>query len=450
MKKAGIFFLAVSLFFSFLILLPNVQAIIVISETNEVYNLGDSLDVEIKTSFPEQLHGFLRVNLVCESPHLIYFSPIILKANKEKITSIEFPVSEALGSCSILAALEDNTKNELEYEESSELLLTDKININVSLNKEEFEPLETLEINGQAIKENGNEIDGQIDIFIEGQEYSTGVSEGDFSFSIELAGDIMPGTHEINLNVEDSEGNKGNGTIIFNVKQIPTYLEIETNDEKFFPEDILAVTPKLLDQAHQLINAEVNIEFVSEESVILFLSKDLILLDEKVDSGSETIYRFAKNMPPGNYILKANFNDLNTEKTVYILEFEKIDMHLENTTLTVTNVGNIHYKKSIEVVFKIEEQVTKEIIYLDLNIGETKIFDLSAPKGTYDIEINSDGNTTNFSNVPLTGGVTATVELGKEGPITSSWFFWLLLLLVISLIAFSYFIFRRTEGQIQT
>ena len=116
----------------------------------------------------------------------------------------------------------------------------------------------------------------------------------------------------------------------------------------------------------------------------------------------------------------------------------------------MTNVGNIHYKKSIEVVFKIEEQVTKEIIYLDLNIGETKIFDLSAPKGTYDIEINSDGNTTNFSNVPLTGGVTATVELGKEGPITSSWFFWLLLLLVISLIAFSYFIFtKKTKYKIR-
>lgn len=422
-----------------ILLLNTVQASVSISEPKGTYNLGDSLDTEIVFSYSEQIHGFLRITLACGGgENLVYFSPTIIESSHKSV-DISYPVSKALGSCHISASIEDEKNNKLEEEKTINFLLTDKIDIDASINKEEFEPSDTLEIEGEAIKANGEKVNGIIEILIDDNEYTTSVSKGKFSYGLELAENILPGPHNIILKIEDIKGNKGNNSVIFKIKQIPTSLTVETNNNEFILDEILIITPKLFDQAQQVMSENINVRLLSKETVILFLSKDRVLLEESVQSSNETMYRFTEDAPPGEYIVEASFDNLKIEKTILVLEFEKVEFKMENNTLAVTNIGNVPYKKSIEVMFKIQEQVIRESIDLDLEVGETQVFELEAPKGTYDLDINAGEDSMKFSNVPLTGNVVATIDLNPEKNIVNNWALWLFIAIVIILVIFLYF-----------
>ncbi len=443
MKKAIILCLVC---FLILFLVSNVQAMILISSPKEVYNLGDGLEIETDFSYSEQIHGFLRITLICgEEESLMYFSPTIIETS-EKSIDVSFPVSEALGSCRIYVAIEDDKNNKLEEKSIDGFSLTDRINIEASLSKYEFEPSENLKIEGNVIKANGEKIDGSIEIIVDDNSYSDSISNGKFSYTIKLSENIMPGPHIITLKTSDGKGNQGENTAEFKIKQIPTALTVETNKGGFMPDEILIITPKLFDQAQQVMSEEVNVKLSSKESV-LFLDRETVMLEESVMSGGETMYRFLQDAAPGEYFVEVSFADLRIEKIISVSELEKIDLVLENDTLIVTNTGNVPYIKSIEVDFIIHDQITKQILDLDLEVGEIKTYRLEAPKGTYVLDINAGNDSTEFSGVPLTGGIVATIDLNPKKNLLSNWPLWLFILIVVLLLLFLYFRNRASKGK---
>ena len=440
MQKEIILYIVCSILL--VLLTVNAQAMISISNPNDIYNLGDNIEVKTDFSYSEQVQGFLRITLECNGKEtLMYFSPTTLDTSTKSI-DLSFPVSEALGSCNIRVVLENNKNNKLEERPSNKFSLTDKINIDASLNKYEFEPSENLKIEGNAVKANGEQINGNIEIVFDDGSYSTEISNGKFSHIIKLPEDIAPGPHTITLKTSDAQGNKGENAIEFKIKQIPTNLEVEVNKESFVPEEILIINPKLFDQAGQIMADNVNIKLSSKENV-LFIPKESILLEEYVKSGNETIYRFTQDAAPGEYFIEASFADLKVEKIISVSEFEKIDLDLENNTLIVTNIGNVPYKKSIDVNFIIENQTNTKTIDLDLEVGEIKTYKLEAPKGTYDLDIGAGNDSREFSNVPLTGNVIASIDLGQKKNLMSIWPLWLFILIIILLLLFLYL--RKTK-----
>jgi len=454
MKKAIIFFISVLLFssillFSILITSVQAQASIIISTPNEIYNLGDNIEIETTISYPEQINGFLQILLVCEEQeNLIYFSPTIIET-QEKTIDVSFPVSEAQGSCYISVAIENDKKNILEEKKTQNIILTDKIDINIELNKEEYEPSDNLIIEGQAIKENSQFVDGSMKISFDNEEYSASITGGEFSLTIKLPLDIIPGYHDIVLNTEDSKGNIGEETFNFKMKQIPTSLLVELNNESFFPDEILLITPKLLDQAEGIIeDKNVNVKIIAKEDMFFFLDKKAVFMDESVQSGTESMYRFAKDTPPREYFIKATFNDdFVVEKSITIKEYEKVEFTLENDTLIITNIGNVPYTKPLEIEFKIHDQTTTEIIELNLDVGETKVFKLEAPKGTYNLEIaqgdgNEDDDKEEFVDVPLTGSIVASVELNNRSNLNKKGILWFIPILAL-LFLFVFFVNKR-------
>ena len=82
MKKVIIFsFVSILLL---LVMFNQAQAMIFISEPNDIYNLGDNLDITTKLSYSEQIQGFLEILLVCnEHEQLMYFSPMIIETTKK-------------------------------------------------------------------------------------------------------------------------------------------------------------------------------------------------------------------------------------------------------------------------------------------------------------------------------------------------------------------------------
>lgn len=425
-------FLTFFVFFALIILLSasSVSAAILLSEVNPTYNLGDAIALEIEVSRAESFQGFFRAALLCNNvENLMYFSSISLEKNKDKTIAINFPVAVALGNCNILASLEDVSKNKIEETKSSAITLSNKIDLAFALNKKEFAPSDTLQISGTAIKANGQESDGIALITLDGKEYSALVSKGKFAFTQKLEPDIRPGEHQMIINVKDNSNNLGNATISFKIASVPTTLAIETNNESFLPDSLLMITPKLFDQANNTLSATISIKLAREVSLL----KTDTLLKESVGSGNSTLYRFTRFSAPGAYIIEASVEGFNARKEIILERYEKVSLNLENDTLTIENIGNVPFKRAIKLQLFIENQSYTEIIDLDLEIGESKQYRLEAPKGTYDISIDTGVETLTFSKIPLTGNVVATIDLEKEGKLDLRWL-WIVLAFIAILI----------------
>lgn len=431
MTKITKTFLILPLFFISLLLISLASATIVLSNVNPTYNLGDMIKLEAKVSQAETSTGFFRIGLFCNNiENLMYFSPIELEKNKEKTISINFPV-KIKGDCYIAAALEDNSNNKIEETKTATVTLSDKIDLKLTFNQKEFKPKDSLQISGTAIKANGQAAQGIAVITID-KEYSSSVSNGKFSFSTELPVNIAPGTHAIIINMKDNSNNSGTFNVNITVLSVPTTLAIETNNESFVPDMLIMITPKLLDQADNVLNATVNVRLSRQVSLL----KTEKLLEELIQSGNSTVYRFTKFSQPSNYTLEASSQNpsFNAKKTVTVERYEKINASLQDETLYIANIGNVPFKRDIEIEFLIENQSTKKIIPLDLKINENATFKLEAPKGTYTIKVNTGTETLAFTNIPLTGYVIATIELNKKPQLDVMWLIVLLIIVAILIV----------------
>ncbi|MCX8193905.1 MAG: hypothetical protein N3G19_00890 [Candidatus Pacearchaeota archaeon] len=414
---------------AFVFLTSNASATILLSQTNEIYNLGDNINLESKISKSETFEGFLRIVLNCNNKEaLMYFSPIALEKNKEKTIAVNFPVV-MIGSCYINSILEDNKNKVVEEAKTENFVLSNKIDVKIEINKKEFKPEEILQITGTAMKANGKEADGIATIYFNGKEYAVSVSKGKFSFIQKFETNVEPGEKTITIRVKDDNNNSGEVNTNINIAAIPTNLIIETNNESFLPDTILMITPKLLDQANGILAATLNVKILKQTTML----KTETLLEELVKSGDSTMFRFTKFHRPGNYVIEASWQNFNEKKMVKVIEYEKIKVALENNILNIENIGNVPFKRKIEITFSIQDQEYKKIIELDLKIGETKSYKLEAPQGTYDIKINTGDEILTFSKIPLTGSVVATIDLEKE-PMTESGFLIIMLIIIAALV----------------
>jgi len=400
----------------FIFLLALASASIVVSPPEAVYNLGDMIKLETKITMAKPFSGFLRIVLFCDGrENLMYFSPIQLE-KKEKTISINFPV-KFTGNCYVIARLEDENKNEIDESETAMFVLTDKINIQCDLNRESFKPGEFLEIVGTAVKANGQNFDGNAIITIKelNREYNVNVSNGKLSFSTQLSSDIAPGIYTITIKAKDEHNNSGISNKSFIVLSIPKTLKIETNNETFLPDTIVMIVPKLLDQANNTLNARVLVK-LSRAPGRFSLQKKETLLEEFVDSGNFTIYRFTRFNRPGNYMIEAFTQEPSfyAKKDIIVERYEKINVSLNNAILYVTNIGNVDFENNLELELLIENQSIKRVIPLNLKVNGSKSFKLEAPKGNYTIRLKAGSDAFEFKNIPLSGYVTATINLGKK------------------------------------
>ena len=445
-----------ALFFSiFVIFLSSfTSANILLSGMTGTYSLGDTINLEARVSQPTDFNGFFRIVLVCDSlsnssQSMMYFSPIELDKNKEKTITVNFPVTKT-GSCYILAVLENNNNVEIEEAKTSGLLLSSNIKVSAAPNQNVFFPSETLEIAGTAIKDNSQNYDGSAILVFEGQENVIDISNGKFSFSQKLSDTIAPGEHNILVKVEDSNSNFGYSNITFKVAAIPTTLIIETNNDEVMPGSLLMITPKMLDQANNTMDAGI-ILTISQLNTFIITQKK-ILMQEILDSGNNTLYHLEPYAEPGEYIIEANTEVQNKEfsakKTFTVPKFEDINITINGNIATIANIGNIPYKKQIEFEFIIQGQSTKKVLDIDLGIGETKEYRLEAPEGNYNLIINKGNNKLNFTNVPLTGSVVATVDIGQEKQSNTNWTVAIIILALLAVLIISWFMIRKQKREV--
>jgi class 3 adenylate cyclase len=429
MRKLVFLFLIVAIFFSAL-----VNAEIFISQPKEIYNLGDILSVDLSVKESHAVSdGLLQVSVVCHAKTFekIFYANgnINLTANELKQFTALWRISGISGKCHLEAEFESETAD------SQEFLITERIDVSLELSKQYLQPNEMLIIKGKAIKANSVPVEGFAEITVSDivKSQYVNVEHGNFNLQINLPSHIPVKDYSLQAAIfeKNDKGeitNKGFAEAAFNVVSVPSKLDLSINDEKFLPNQIVIVKASLYDQASEIIKENISIKIKD--------SKGMIAIDTLVTSGENLEYKLNQDAVPGEWQVEASIIGFTAKRIIYVEKYEAVDISLQDDEIIVKNIGNVPYRKPLEIKFiddKGIEQTRVQEISLDVN--EKSTLKLSASDGIYRIEVSDK----KFNNVPLTGAVSASIKLEKSPgilmkyPLLSIFLFILFLVLLIIL-----------------
>ncbi len=417
-----------------ILLITNVSAGIYFSQPEAYYNVGDTIETNVEVS--PILEGFLKVDLICGSGIVNVFNGL---PNEEGKANIKFPltfsyIKENSGKCYFYGEYFELNVKSMEFEISNSLKII--LNIDNLVSK----PGEEIVVSGTAKRLNGIGINGNVEIDIPllslrgdrtetnesvnetqetGNETETTsetlvsskgkfygkVVNGSFSVAFKLEENTPAGDYRIDVNAyeQDSTGRKtSEGLAMANlqISQVLKNIDIALNTQTIDPGKTLEIKPMLLDQAGNSISDEVSVVITNEKDERIF---------EKITKSDETIqYAVPTNLTAGYYKIEASSGELNSVKTFYINEKAIASFELKNGILIVTSIGNIPYKKDVQVDMNGKPFVKK----VDLELAGSQEFKLTGD-GEYDIKI-SDGETEIMGRSALTGHAV-NVEAVKTG-----------------------------------
>jgi len=419
-----------------MVVLSTVSAEIIFDKQPEgVYNLEDSVDILVTVKALESISGNFKMNLICESKQIVYFqNGVSLNAGEEKKMETSLILNKenlgaTLGDCKIKASLGE------EYEITNDFEISNLITIETELEETEFKPEEEIVIKGNAIKENGEDVDGFISLkIVSGNNSSveklSTISNGFFSVSLTIPENMESGNHVVQLNAyelnsDEEQTNKGFMSFNINIEQVPTNLEIVIEEEEILPGNILKTKAILHDQTGKEISAPVIITIKK--------SKNEIVQQIETNTGELIEVNIPYNELPKNWTIVAVSSMLDSERSFTVLENKEVSIDVVNGTVILTNVGNVPYNESI--LIKIGENSSLNIDVF-LEVDEVKKYELRAPDGEYYVEIISEGESHFWGGILLTGRAVDFKELGVSGRGIIKVLVWIFIIGVLGFVAF--------------
>ena len=401
-------------------------------QPKETYALGEQISLVIGS---DGTPGWVNVNLKCgensSSGNKVFFHYL---TENELSLPVSVPLTrdflrEMQGDCYFSMVFDSVTKSSLHFQISSEL------QIQISLDKEAYEPKEVVYFTGTASKNSGGNVDkgfAEIKFSYNGIEAIVPVKEGKFAGNISLQENIPSGDYNLDIFVYEKD-NKDTITNFHLLNSSISVLSKAKNLEialtgDYSPNSDLGFTANLYDQADETMDA-VPVAFTlinpSGEQVINVLS----------ETGTTEYYKIKKNALVGYWNLSAEAADLSSEfNEIYVRENVEAEFLLINDTLVVRNVGNVPYDKFVEI--KIGENYTK-VLALNLSLGGSVEFELEAPDGEYDVSVN-DGKA-NINGVALLTGEVVGIKdenRGSLGFFNKYIFSWIIIIGILGLFVF--------------
>jgi len=427
---------------AFLLLFTSIVSaeLILTEQPNELYNLGGVIRIPAKVATTEGVDAFFTMKLICNGIETeVHKQYIFLLAGEEQTISTAIPlrtdfIGRSTGTCLLKAMLGYN------YILTDEFTISDVITIDAALEKEFYKPKDSMIIEGNAVKENGENAKGFIDVkmLLAGEEIhsiSNTVKNGYVFVNSTLPKDLKAGEYLIQTEVyeKESNGNKSNkgfASYTMIVQQVPTSLELIFEEKPVNPGTKLQVTPVLHDQTG------VAIEEV--DALVTLRNQKGKILEKKDLKTSETYsYDILYNEPPANWSIEVESKEIITEEEFNISVNEAVDVKIVNKTVIITNIGNVPYNDTALV--KIGNTTVNLNVALPVD-GETS-YSLSAPEGEYEIEVRA-GNEKLSETVSLTGNVISVKEVENSaltrilGP-----FIWIVIIGILGFMA--YFMYKR-------
>lgn len=420
--------------------------IIITQQPSEIYNLGDSVSVPTTIKASKDISGSLNMDLLCNGKQVNFYKNGISLAYGEEIRLAPAPslvltkeiIGETIGDCKIKAVLLD------EAALTNEFKISNLINIQIRDKETVFDPGTNVLIRGEAIKENGDAVNGfiELSIILDPTQNETGtitqletVNNGFFSINLSLPADTKAGNHLLKLDVYEKDTNaeitnKGFTDYNIYINQVPTNLEVAFETQEVEPGTNLKVKAILHDQTGE------NIETVAIITIKDHEDKILEQVEKPTDEFLE--YEIAYNQPPVEWKVVSVSNKLSTEAVFNILEKQEVKVELINKTLTITNIGNVEYCNKTMLVKIGNDSVNIEPC---LGIDEVQRYVVTGPEGEYEVEIIREGESILTGNVLLTGKGSVNVKKVSETRVflaryPTVWIFMILILAVITFIIF--------------
>lgn len=414
----------------FVMALSIASASIQLSEVERVYNIGDEIAISL-TINPSRVDGNFEIRVECEdssetfykiSPARSAFSPNQeTRINHRIILEKEF-IGNLSGDCILIAEL-GNIKTQTDKFE-----ITSSINVNVKLDKERYDPGESIVLDIEAIKANGRRLEG----FVR--------SEGEFSFEKRIengnAREVFTtpqtqeaGEYTLNLFIYE-QGRQGeiinyqNVTKNFRINQIPYSVPITLSSSDVNPGETFEFKAELFDQSGSEMHGIISVEFVSPLRERIQVS---------LESGELQEIEFPTNATAGNWKIYSNHGRLTEERIIRMNEKAKLNFSFDEraSVLIVKNIGNAEHRGNVKI------DIGEETRNITLNIkpGEERRFTLSAPTGEHDVRIQG-GDSSVERRLLLTGQVVDVREYRRylnisEYPAVWSIIFTLIVLLLI-------------------
>jgi len=423
MEKKGYL---ISILFIVLLSISIVNARITLSEVDDLYNLGDKVDLKMSI-LPQTVDGKFEINLLCGGDQINLErmtgeSRFVVGNEVSYSTSIKLIpdyISTLKGNCFFQASLAGDSSSTNTFTISNRLITS------ASFNKRSYNPGEEATITMEIKKDNGEVLDGFFKasgiLNIEKPFYSGKLIE-----KIAISPTTAAGDYEIKLLVYDSlngvQLNKDESSAFLTINSVPTTLNLAISAESIEPGENISISPLLLDQTEKNSN---------EIVLLTLISPNNNELTKEIKSGESTQFEIANNAIAGTWKIKAESSELYNEREFLVQNLGKIQTEILNNVVIVKNIGNSVYDGELKINIGDSVQTIK---ISSLKAGEQKRYSLEAPNGEYSVLI-SDGEQTQETRLLLTGAAIGIKEVVGMGIFSRYPFVWVFIVIILLLLA---------------
>ncbi|MEM4330791.1 MAG: adenylate/guanylate cyclase domain-containing protein [Candidatus Pacearchaeota archaeon] len=370
-------------FFFFLWTFSLTSALITISETNEVYNLGDEITTTLILN-PSSTKGDFDFSLICgnSSEKIIFYKGAenYFDIGKEikintKIKLERSYIGNLEGNCFLKVVLGSESVS------SNKFKISRDINVNSKLDKDSYDPGESILLEIWAIKENGEKLNG----FVKGEgvvNFEKAIKEGYLKEVFFTEKTVEAGEYEERISVydlgEDREiNNFKNVTVKIKINQVPSSVPLTISSLELNPGEELKFKGEIYDQSGKPMEGIINVEIISPSKKVV--------LKKSLKSGEEGSFLFDTNATAGKWSISSSFQGIREEREFVINKkpLIKIEFFNETPIVSFKNVGNDEFIGNVSLEILNETRS----LFLNIKPGEERKFSIYAPKGEHNIKI---------------------------------------------------------------
>ncbi len=430
MRNEALIIILLSLVF----IIPAVSAELFISQPENLYNLGDEFNISITINPLVDSNEFLISKMICGSGEIeLYKSAKSVKAGEQESVMIKVNLDSSLlgnvsGECYVSASYGGDQATSQKFD------IVKEVNLNIDLSVASISPGGSFTVTGEALKKNGELLNGFAEISISQINLSllSGITAGKFAFTITVPKNSPAGDYDVKVRAYEKAAsgnivNEGEASRNIKINQIVERVDVTLVSSSISPGNEASYKVNLFDQSGKE---------VSDDVIVFIYDPNKKLLGKKVvKSGVQNGIQTLANSTPGFWKIEATYNEIKASGVFDIAVVQSASFSVVNGTLIVVNTGNVPYVKPIEILVGGKSDVKK----MSIGVGGKDSVKLNSPNGgengTYSVQVIENNNTQQLGDQYFPGTGNTVVENLSRGSI----WIWIILIVILILLALYYY-----------
>ncbi|MFT4303198.1 MAG: hypothetical protein ACMXYG_01415 [Candidatus Woesearchaeota archaeon] len=318
----------------FLFLVSSVFASIDISEMKDSYYIGESVRFNVAIDIDEDMYGFLAASLVCSDVELEYFRiPLFFDKDRRLTVEVEpLVISRSITKanfCNILLKVMNQDNRVISQKRSNRFNLVSGIELDIYVEKEVYEPGDSLFVNVFVNTLNNNFKKAKFDAVIDKKLISKDLLENEVTLVYELPNNMPSGRQKVFFEVRDDYGNIVTEELNIQIVQIPSKINnsfIRTNYYADRVEEEFVFRPILLDQS--------DIEIKSSYVMVTIVDPDnKTIVQDEILSNQNFTWKLVNTLKPGKYNIITQYEDVLSTSFINVLNKDFQPIVIEDSVI---------------------------------------------------------------------------------------------------------------------